>query len=1069
MNLEEQKVLTHSDQSGASRKWRLLLVGLLALVSFLPALLVGWRLWIQGWPSGETAGSAVEKGGDWYLFAACLGMSFAAVGLAFLYARSHLRAEWALGCLLEAQELRLKSEERFRMLAEHAGEVIFFVGLVPKPTLQYISPAIERVTGYKSEEILADGTILNGFIQPEAWLAFFKEVQGASQRVPVQRMTLVHRSGHDIIIEAQMSPWPGGASAPDVLVGIARDVTDRSRAEDALRESEERVTRIVETIADGLLILDNSGEIKFANLAAAQILEVPEHSADAVAWQKMAESTGLSDALVSLGGLLLQGRARHSFLYSLKLPSERSLKLAISVAVLRNRASEPLGLVASLRDVSLEKQTEQDLVDSQTRLTLCNGILQTMAGNPDFTTVLNYTIDQLAEHFGAYRVVCAKIQPDDSWASQRVAASSQASYGSPHLGSWSLSELSFYGEDLRDGRMVQSSDVASDFRFAPLHVLLAQTRVRALLEVAVGALGNDILTLAFHSAEPREWTAHEVTTLREVARYLATALRSSETEQNRRLAEARLAAEKEQLTITLRSIADGVVTTDVHGRVVLMNGVAESITGLTQMQAAGKDLGEVFNARHEKTGESIPQSLSRLLRDGLPLPNHTAILERGDDTQHILSESAAAIVDARSSVTGLVLVFRDITDRRRIDEELMKATKLESVGLLAGGIAHDFNNIITIVLGNVSLSKMLAGPGTQVAERLSQAEVGCLRARDLTRQLLTFAKGGAPIKKLTSLAELIEETIRFALRGSNVLLDFKAAPGLWDAEVDEGQISQVINNLTINAIQAMPAGGELRASISNATISAGSGIPLADGGYIRIELRDVGIGIRPENLTHIFEPYFTTKSTGSGLGLATSYAIMQKHDGHITVESKPGVGTTFKMYLPASKKAAPARLVESMKVPAGRGRVLVMDDEVSILDLTRDALGIFGYQVETARDGSEAVSLYREAQKAGNPFALVIMDLTVPGGLGGKEALRELIRIDPGVCAVVSSGYSHDPVLANFQDYGFSGVVVKPYRVDLLGQVVAEVIAKHQAPFNRSTPRGKVVEGSLSGGTPTAS
>lgn len=1060
-----QEVLTSHSRSGAARNWRLLLVGLLALMSFFPALLVGWRLWVEGWSSSETASSAVEKGGDWYLFGSCLALSFAALSLAFLYLRSHLRADWAMERLLEVQDLRLKSEERFRMLAEHAGEVIFFVGLHPQPRLQYISPAIKRVAGYQPDEILNDASLLHDLIQPEAWLTLFKNVKEAGQPIPLQRINLKHRAGHNLVVEAQISPWPGGGSVPDVLVGIARDVTDRSQAEDALRESEERVTRIVETIADGLLILDTKGQIKFANLAAAQILEVPEHSADAPAWQRMAESTGLADALVSLGGLLLQGRARHSFLYSLRLPSERSLKLAISVAVLRNRASEPLGLVASLRDVTVEKQTEQDLVDSQTRLTLCNGILQTMAGNPAFATVLSYAIDRLAEHFQGYRVVCAKIQPDGTWEAQRIAASSQAVYGSGALGTLGLGDIPFFAEHLNEGQTVQSSDLACDPRFTPVQFSLAHARVRALVEVAIGSSAQEILTLAFHSAEPREWTPHEVTTLREVARYLATALRSSEAEQNRRLAETRLAAEKEQLTITLRSIADGVVTTDVHGRVVLMNGVAETITGLTQSEAAGKDLSEAFNARHEKTGDSIPQSLGRLLRDGLPLPNHTAILEAASGSQHILSESAAAIIDSRGSVTGLVLVFRDITDRRRIDEELIKATKLESVGLLAGGIAHDFNNIITIVLGNVSLSKMLAGPGTQVAERLAQAEVGCLRARDLTRQLLTFAKGGAPVKKLTSLAELIEETVRFALRGSNVLLGLNIAPGLWNAEVDEGQISQVINNLTINAVQAMPAGGELRVSVSNATLNESSGIPLNDGNYIRMELRDEGIGIRPQDLTHIFEPYFTTKKTGTGLGLATTYAIVQKHNGHITVESKPGVGTVFRIYLPASRQSAPERLVENRVVPRGRGRILVMDDEVSILDLTRDSLGIFGYQVDTARDGAEAVRLFREAKLSGRPFELVIMDLTVPGGLGGKEALRELQRIDPSVCAVVSSGYSHDPVLANFGDFGFSGVVVKPYRIDALGQVVSQVIAEHQErlsrPHQESSPSGQAFRGQI--------
>ena len=366
---------------------------------------------------------------------------------------------------------------------------------------------------------------------------------------------------------------------------------------------------------------------------------------------------------------------------------------------------------------------------------------------------------------------------------------------------------------------------------------------------------------------------------------------------------------------------------------------------------------------------------------------------------------------------------------------------MESVGILAGGIAHDFNNILTGIMGNIGLAKIFVVPAGQASAALVEAEEAALRAKGLTQQLLTFARGGLPIRKSTSIAKLLRQSAGFALRGSRVRGKFTLPDDLWSVEIDEGQINQVITNLVINADEAMPEGGVVKIGAKNTTIEASSVLPLPEGNYIEITVADHGIGISPEHLARIFEPYFTTKQKGSGLGLATAYSIIRNHDGYITAESELSVGTTFHIYFPASGKPAPKKekLVAKAAV-AGEGRILVMDDEEMLRKMLSMTLPLDGYEVELARDGAEAVELYKKARESGRPFDAVILDLTVPGGMGGKEAIKKLLEIYPRVKAIVSSGYSTDPVMADFKDYGFSAVAVKPYRIEELENTLRSLI-----------------------------
>jgi nitrogen-specific signal transduction histidine kinase/CheY-like chemotaxis protein len=403
--------------------------------------------------------------------------------------------------------------------------------------------------------------------------------------------------------------------------------------------------------------------------------------------------------------------------------------------------------------------------------------------------------------------------------------------------------------------------------------------------------------------------------------------------------------------------------------------------------------------------------------------------------------------DRSSKRVGAVLVLRDVTERHRMEEELQHAGRLESIGILAGGIAHDFNNILTAILSNLSLLELDLAGMPEESRLLDEAVRATKRAGDLTLQLLTFAKGGDPVRTAVHLNDIVQEVATFARRGTGVMSQFEMPPDLWAANVDKAQISQVVQNLVINATQAMPGGGTLRITASNEHVAPGSHAALAEGDYVRISVTDTGEGIAPESLGKIFDPYFTTKRLGHGLGLATVFSIIKRHKGHIEVTSTLGSGTTFTLWLPAAPGASPEK--ERQKAFAGSGsggRVLFMDDEEPILRMAGKLMGRMGFEFEAAADGREAIERYRAAKEAGRPFDLVVMDLTIPGGMGGKEAISILRQYDPGVKAIVSSGYSSDLAMADYREHGFRGMVAKPYDINELASVIRSVIKEPSAP-----------------------
>lgn len=391
-------------------------------------------------------------------------------------------------------------------------------------------------------------------------------------------------------------------------------------------------------------------------------------------------------------------------------------------------------------------------------------------------------------------------------------------------------------------------------------------------------------------------------------------------------------------------------------------------------------------------------------------------------------------------------IFRDVTEKKKTEVELLKIMKLESIGVLAGGIAHDFNNILTAILGNINLALVDHNLADTTQKLLTDAMKASLRARDLTKQLLTFAKGGEPVKELSSLESVIKDSANFVLSGAKAACCYHIPADLWLVDIDKGQISQVIQNIVLNACQAMPEGGNITVRCENlATVSGHTPLPfLRSGKYVKITLQDSGIGMSDDLVEKIFDPYFTTKHEGSGLGLAITQSIVRKHSGHIMVESTPGNGSLFTILLPASEKAPSLEQhIPEVERASLQARILLMDDDEMVLNMAGAMLTYIGHTIVYASDGKEAIQLYREAQEAGRRFDLVIMDLTVPGGMGGKEAIQKILQIDPTAMGIVSSGYSNDPIMANCTNYGFSAAIVKPYQLQELSKTIRSLLRSH--------------------------
>ena len=842
---------------------------------------------------------------------------------------------------------------------------------------------------------------------------------------------------------------------PVRMMGTARDTTETRRAAQALEKSEALFRGTFDQSSVAMTIADLDGRWLRVNEAASKFFGYPPSELHALHYRDI---TFPADRDVIHRDLprLIRG----------EVPAVREEKRYIRkdgavvwgdvhISVVRDRGEQPMYITAIIQDITARKQAELSLKRSEESARLLAEMSAILGSSIDYEKTLTNVANLLVAHVADW---CTIDLVDDKGELRRV----KIAHRDPAKEHFALELQRRYPTDpnaergatavLRTGKSELMADIPDALidaaaRDAEHARILRELGLCSYICVPLTARGQRIgvLTLVTDKNSDRHYDEAALAFAEQIALRAATAVdnaqllhRAVRELEQRKVVEQLLETEKERLAVTLHNIADAVLTLDVSGFVVAANRTAENMLG---HDIVGQPLAAALHLADKEC--RTPELASRLYNAAEPVDLCRVARLTVKGQERLVDISGAAVRNKDAEHIGAVVVLRDVTERQRQEEELLKTRKLESLGVLAGGIAHDFNNILTAILGNLSLARMYIDKSTPVDEVLAEAERASVRARDLTQQLLTFSRGGAPIKKTSSIAELLRDTSAFVLRGSNISPEYRIAADLWAGRFDPGQISQVVNNLLINAKQAMPRGGKVIISADNMRVPELNPYGLRAGTYVAIVVQDYGVGIPAEHVDRIFDPYFTTKQSGSGLGLATAYSIVTKHEGFIGVESSPGSGARFTVVLPAMEGTS-ANADLPGKVARGRQeRVLLMDDEVAIRHVGAALLRQLGYDVTVAADGAEAVALYRDAIRSARPFKAVIMDLTVPGGMGGQECLNALRALDPHVVALVSSGYSNDPVMAHHEAHGFAGIITKPYQLNELASALERVV---QAP-----------------------
>jgi len=481
---------------------------------------------------------------------------------------------------------------------------------------------------------------------------------------------------------------------------------------------------------------------------------------------------------------------------------------------------------------------------------------------------------------------------------------------------------------------------------------------------------------------------------------------------------------------------------DRYGHLIFVNKAWEKALGFTVNELMHR---KIFDLQAPDVAQKDIKFFSKRLLNA-PINGYETTLISRTGTNVYFSFNIIGLLDLDGRVTGAQGTAYNISERKKMEEEYLRIQKLESIGTLAGGIAHDFNNLLQAILGNIQLAKRSLNPEDKPFSWLTSAEKASEQAKDLSYRLLTFARGGEPFRQITSITKLLRDTVQLTLAGSNISVDFFLDENLYPLEIDEGQIKQAISNIVINAKEVMPKGGHLTVNAHNVLAREFDTICAKEKNYVHISIEDQGIGITPNNVSRVFDPYFTTKGVGSekgkGLGLTICHSIIKRHDGIIRIDSTPGIKTIVHIFLPEAD--TPHQSAQSSPVVSEqrKERILLMDDEHFVRDVTSEMLEQLGYEVQLAKDGDEAIEIYCKSQDEGKSFDAVILDLTIPGGTGGDEAILKLIDIDPNIKGILSSGYADNNIVNDFREFGFKGVISKPFNFEELANVVASVIGR---------------------------
>ena len=923
---------------------------------------------------------------------------------------------------LEASESKFReSEELYRQMAESSPNPIFSIDKAG--IIQTWNPSCENLLQYGQEII---GQHYQKLLRKsQSRVAVSEMLTQVFQGHPLSDVDMTYRrkDGTRCSMISQLYPIVRDTGEVYGCVFANTDVTKRMQAEEELRNSERRLRMIFEYAPDGYYLNDLKGTFVDGNKVAEKITGYKRDELIGKSFLKLKllpRAQILNAAALLAKNALGVSTGPDEFTLDRKDGSQVIVEIRTFPVEIEGR-NLVLGIA---RDITKRKKMEEELMASEERYrslysSMSEGVcLHKMVYNESGEAVDYEILD--------VNPSCEQILG----LSRERAIGSLASelYGTGQPPPY----IEIYAEVAESGRSIcfqtYFPPMGKHFNISAFSPCKGQ----------FATVFSDITENKRSEEELEEHRAHleELVEGRAAELSKANAELQREIVERRRVAEALRASERRNKAL-LEAVPDLMFRISRDGIFLDFVPSKDMLTYVPPDEFLGKNLGEVFSTeKAQQAMYCINQSLqtgnTQVFEYQLPDPSSNG---------HMRDYEARYVASEKDEVFAIV---RDVTERKKMEEELLKMDKLESVGVLAGGIAHDFNNLLTGIMGNISLAKMYAEAGTsagKITERLTEADKASVRARELTRQLLTFAKGGAPIKEVAVVGDLLRDSAIFVSRGSSIRCKFSIPDDLRAAEVDKGQMAQVISNVVINAVEAMSNGGEISIYAENITVTAEHGLPLKPEEYIKISIEDHGGGIPREHLQKIFDPYFTTKQSGSGLGLAICYSIVEKHGGHITVESQSGVGSTFYIYLPAYHMEAPTDnedVEEEHKT--GMGRILVMDDERIIRELVCEILTGMGYKTVTALNGVEAIKLYRRAMESGNSFDAIILDLTIPGGMGGGKAIQKLKEIDPEVKAIVSSGYSNDPIMTNFSKHGFKGCIDKPYRPKKLGAVLHNVI-----------------------------
>ncbi len=931
--------------------------------------------------------------------------------------------EWGHICEKKIAEQRLReSEERVRTFIESAEDMVYFQGL--DGSLSLLNKANLRITGYTSEEFTANPQLWHDIIHPDdvtTTLEFFvKYPDGVASYETEYR--LKNKSGKWRWIQSRMVGLKDNSGKYIGYNCIDRDITDRKRAEEAAAE-----------INACLLALgpDPKENIERLTEKCGEIL-----GADCAFYNRLDNNT-----LVSWGNW--------------KAPEQSQCIPGKEDCLCYQVIQSDIDTHHLYHDLEDSKFTEATPVISQMNLDTYFGIAvrldDTSVGS--LSALFKNRFEPSENHIGQINILAAAVGLEEK--RRQVLEEIRKSEERLELALESAG-LGLWDHYFQKGIVYRSNRWTEMLGYTPEEV---ENRVTSWKDL----IHPDDLEKSMKAAEEHEngltsvyKTEHRMKTKGGDYKWILNWGRIVERDEKgqpiratgthmditeRKKAEEALRESEGKYRGIVDNINIGIVVIDTEMTIQSLN---------VQMKAWFPDLNinEKIKCRKAK-----PNKVHSELCDICPAArtfkdkqNHESIFDYLiDEQERKLRVLASPITNQHGELIAVIELLEDITDKLKLDEELIKAEKLESVGVLAGGIAHDFNNILTSILGNISLARIETAEGLDISQLLHEVEQAAVRAKDLTQQLLTFSKGGAPIKRASSICDLIQESAMFAIRGSNVKIEYSIPESMYSLEVDEGQISQVISNLVINANQSMPEGGIISIECDNIDTASSIDLPLKEGRYIRLKISDQGVGISETHLKKIFDPFFTTKQRGSGLGLATTYSIIRSHLGHIEVTSKLDEGTTFTIYLPALSEKIKSKYSNRSTLKKGSGRILIVDDEQPVLKLASMVFGKLGYEPITAADGKEALDIYKKAMSDNNPIDVVLLDLTIPGGMGGKETIKKLKQLDPNVTAVVSSGYANNPLMAQYASYGFAGRVAKPYKVTDLSETIKNVLAEKYA------------------------